>query len=1182
MVRMMSPAARLLAASLVLCAAWPASARATVVPQISPAAGQQPATSAATPASADEAAVRTLIESYYAAYGRKEVDALVAAWHPDAPGVKGLGQALGRLFEAYDVGFVGLDVSSVSASVAGGAARVAVTAVWKPRGGGPERAERWVRSQGFLQKDGVWKYWRDEPASRDLAVRMMTASTDEEREALVPADPATIDSDLLRAVEGAGHRLRDAGRFEDALKTYAYVRRLAERAGNPSEAARAQIDVGLVRLRQQRWALAYDEFAAARRVLEPLGDRLQTALCDLNMGHARYAETAYVEAESRFATAASVFAALREDSWTASALHSLGNARYVQGNLVKAVEAYEGALAVQSRVRDRFATASLQQALGLVRRDQGDFAAALTAYREALAGFRAAFYLAGVVPSFQGLAEVHRLQGQFDLALANARAGLTMAERIRDGAGQAELLFDIGRILATERRFAEATDSYQRSLALDQKAGNRPSVARTFAALGTVAYAERRFDRALELFRASVEIRRTLDDPPRVAWTEIHIGLALEAKALHQEAIEAYQRAFAIHEAAGDAKGMAVVHALIGDAHLAQVDTAGARDRAARAVALAEPAGDLDTLAHARLVDGKAARLAGDLAGARASFEASVALIERRTADDADLAQEHFFGDLGAPYVALANLDLAGHRNLEALAWAERARGRRLQSVVGRTGAGVSKGLTAEERDEELRLSRQLRSLFTQATRERERTSPDANRLATLESSLASTRAALVAHREALYLRHPTLKAMRGRADPIPVAELIASMGRRDAAVVEFLQSESRLLGLVLPATSRRSGSAADVAPPEVVSFVVDIDPAGLASMVAAFRSAVERRAPDVRERGRALYDLIVEPAEAALEGASRVIVIPDGVLWAIPFDALVDRGGRFLIESRTLSCATSLTAVAAPPRGRPSSSSPPPGTGSVLALANPVIAPDTLARLRLAYPGVAWASQPQAESEARRLSSIAGAGRASLATGAGATRSRLLQPGGRAAILHLAVPLLMNDSSPLYSELVLASEPGPVTPSAASRPRASSPTASSKPSEPASLPVPEVATGEETLSVASLAEAEFASDIAVFSRAGSTTAAPATGEAMAALAWALDAAGIRSLVVSRWPAETAAAPGLIGAIYRNLHVGGESGTRRPGLADAVRRAALDTMKRPGFRDPYYWAGFLVIDRSAR
>lgn len=78
---------------------------------------------------------------------------------------------------------------------------------------------------------------------------------------------------------------------------------------------------------------------------------------------------------------------------------------------------------------------------------------------------------------------------------------------------------------------------------------------------------------------------------------------------------------------------------------------------------------------------------------------------------------------------------------------------------------------------------------------------------------------------------------------------------------------------------------------------------------VEAFRSVLRDSGSDiereVKQRGRRLDALVMEPMRKVL-GSKRLFISPDGALNLIPFDALVDERGRYLVESFEITYLTS------------------------------------------------------------------------------------------------------------------------------------------------------------------------------------------------------------------------------------------------------------------------------------
>lgn len=70
------------------------------------------------------------------------------------------------------------------------------------------------------------------------------------------------------------------------------------------------------------------------------------------------------------------------------------------------------------------------------------------------------------------------------------------------------------------------------------------------------------------------------------------------------------------------------------------------------------------------------------------------------------------------------------------------------------------------------------------------------------------------------------------------------------------------------------------------------------------------------KEAARALYDLLIMPIEGLLQPGGTLVIVPDGPLRALPFAALIDSNGKFLIERTQLALAPAL-AYSQPGRDR-------------------------------------------------------------------------------------------------------------------------------------------------------------------------------------------------------------------------------------------------------------------------
>jgi CHAT domain-containing protein len=175
----------------------------------------------------------------------------------------------------------------------------------------------------------------------------------------------------------------------------------------------------------------------------------------------------------------------------------------------------------------------------------------------------------------------------------------------------------------------------------------------------------------------------------------------------------------------------------------------------------------------------------------------------------------------------------------------------------------------------------------------------------------------------------------------------------------------------------------------------------------------------------------------------------------------------------------------------------------------------------------------PNAAAEARELGRLYGAG-STVLTGAEATEARWREMAPRSGILHLATHGVLNNTNPLFSYLELAS--GGV------------------------------------IEARSLLDVELKASLAVLSACETGRGELLDGEGVVGLAWAMMVAGVPSVVVSEWKVDSGSTTQLMLAFHRELRLGPVKSK-----AAALRTAALDLMKRPEYRHPFYWAGFQLL-----
>jgi len=280
---------------------------------------------------------------------------------------------------------------------------------------------------------------------------------------------------------------------------------------------------------------------------------------------------------------------------------------------------------------------------------------------------------------------------------------------------------------------------------------------------------------------------------------------------------------------------------------------------------------------------------------------------------------------------------------------------------------------------------------------------------------------------------------------------------------------------------------------------------------------------------------------------------VPDGILWDVPFQALQSAGKRFLIQDYAISYAPSLTVLREMMNLKRKRESASRALPTLVAFGNPDVDSRTGASLRAIYADVLADARllplPQTENMLKALGRIYGPDRTRIYVGAEAREDRAKKAAGACRILQFATHGVLDNTNPMYSRLVMSQSA-----------------------------VDEQEDG--MLEAWEIMKLDLNAEMVVLSACETARGRVAGGEGMIGLAWALFVAGCPTTVVSQWPVEVNSMSELMVEFHKRLKPGIEGRGRIVSKAEALRQAALNMMRNPRYRHPFYWAPFVVIGDS--
>jgi CHAT domain-containing protein len=303
-----------------------------------------------------------------------------------------------------------------------------------------------------------------------------------------------------------------------------------------------------------------------------------------------------------------------------------------------------------------------------------------------------------------------------------------------------------------------------------------------------------------------------------------------------------------------------------------------------------------------------------------------------------------------------------------------------------------------------------------------------------------------------------------------------------------------------------------------------------MAGIVATLHTRLAERDPQYREPARRLFRLLLGRVESDVVRCRRLVIVPDGLLWEVPFQALLSSGNRYLTEYAAISYAPSLTVLWEMRR----------------VAAERLVSNDTRRPFAAVAAG-ALGEEPLADTErqARLAALVYGAGRGTLYLGRDATERRIRQEGAAFRVLHVASHGVLNNERPLDSFVALSRTPG----------------------DPAD---------DGRLHARELMTLDLRADLVVLSACETARGRVGAGEGVIGMTWALLVAGATSTVVSQWKVDADAASKVLLVLHRGLESAASSGAPLP-AARALRHASLVLLRERMYRHPFYWAAFVVV-----
>ncbi|OLE52060.1 MAG: hypothetical protein AUG51_19905 [Acidobacteria bacterium 13_1_20CM_3_53_8] len=743
------------------------------------------------------------------------------------------------------------------------------------------------------------KSFENDAVERPVALEIVEVRSANVRDRLEEsAQSSFVEAERLRG-DWQENSLREAlEKYAAAWKRWRAISRLRE----ASAAMEGSGDIYFTLGEYQR---ALDSFQLALNASRAGGDQSGELLALNNVGYAyvylgenqkaiRYFETVLSTLRQRRRRSA-----VNEADWyEAHALNNIGEVNYALGDFRGALNNFNRALAIWSQIPDRRGQALAHLNLGYTYSDSGDLPKALDHFGQTLTLVRTVADRRLEALSLTALGTVHAFLGEQQKALDNHGEALALFRAIGDRQGTGVALNSIGQAYEDLNEPQVALDNYLLALNYYQKNGNRDSESVTRYYIGRVYHTLGDDENALAYYEQTIRLCREMGKRRAEGYALVNVATIHGLHGDRQKALAQYNKVLKLFQEIADRRGQALALNSIGYIHQAAGDARRALIFYKRALLFSRAAGDRSGEASMLYNIARAEHSSGLLQEALADIEETIRITEslRIMVTNQEL-RTSYFAAVHERYDVYVDLLMQMHKQrpdagfaTAALNVSERARARSLLELLNEAHADIRQAVDPAllERERSLQEMLAAKAQYQIRLLNANNPTPEASEVEEEIRQLTSVYQEVEARIKQQSPRYATL------TQPLPLSlnDIQAELQGDDTLLLEFMLGDERSYLWAVTSTSFDSyelpkGADIEQAARDFYSLLTARQPKP-DETYADYKARVDASDREYGQIASKLSQMLFSQVIAQLS-SRRLLIVADGALQYIPFDALPD-----------------------------------------------------------------------------------------------------------------------------------------------------------------------------------------------------------------------------------------------------------------------------------------------------
>ena len=660
------------------------------------------------------------------------------------------------------------------------------------------------------------------------------------------------------------------GQYDKAIEYYNKALAIFEKLGEKSNIAFSLYNIGNVYSSWGKYDKAIEYYNKALAIFEELGDKSNIALAFGSIGY-QYSSWGEIDkAIEYYNNALAIFEELGDKSNIASCLNSIGNAYRFWGQYDKAIEYYNKSLVISEELGDKSNIALTLNNIGMVYASWGQYNQALEYFNNALTIRKYLREKSGIAVCLNNIGNEYYFWGQYDKAIEYYNKALAIFEELRDKSNIALTLNNIGMVYASWGQYNQALEYHNNALAFFEELGEKSNIATSLNNIGLMYYALGQYDKAMEYYINSLTLHEELGEKSGMASAYDNISLMYYVLEQYDKATEYCNKALAIRKELGEKSGMASSYDNIGTIYYLEEQYDKALEYLYKELTIRKELGEIAQIAGCFNNIGYIYLSTERYSEAEYNFNQSIAIIEeiRQTAEGS-IRMDYLASQISS-YYGLISTFIRNNKPAMAFNTIELSSAKYLIEQLGEKIKGIDKSIEGIEIYQKKLDNNTAVINYSNINRDDPvRIFIDTNNIYSIELNNEEW----VTHINNKYKNEisralDSLKGVKIRGKEIGLEEITIEK-KADDDFKKIINYYRLLLSKQNPTEEEE----------EAVVFI-----------------------------GKEFYNFLLGNTDEQLDGKDELIIIPDGILFFLPFETLIMPDGRYLIEKYHIKYTQSLT----------------------------------------------------------------------------------------------------------------------------------------------------------------------------------------------------------------------------------------------------------------------------------